>query len=124
MQSRVFPFSDASSSDAPQLSVRHTRERGCSVVTLTGELDLFTREMVAQALERAAVSGRTVVVDLSELAFVDASGLGTFVAARNRATAAGADLVLRHPSSAVSRIIDVAGLDSLIATNGKSRVAS
>jgi anti-anti-sigma factor len=57
-------------------------------VTLGGELDLFSRPALAHALEHAERSGKDVVVDLSELSFMDCAGLALVRAAQQRTDAA------------------------------------
>ena len=47
----------------------------CEVVALHGELDCQSAPELADALSQAATNGRPVVVDLSELRFIDSSGL-------------------------------------------------
>jgi anti-anti-sigma factor len=47
----------------------------CEVVALVGELDQQSAPELGDALTRAAARGKRVVVDLSELRFIDSSGL-------------------------------------------------
>jgi hypothetical protein len=47
----------------------------CEVVALDGELDQQSAPELSEALTRAARNGKRVVVDLSELRFIDSSGL-------------------------------------------------
>jgi anti-sigma B factor antagonist len=47
----------------------------CEVVALRGELDCETAPELSTALAEASTDGRPVVVDLSELKFIDSSGL-------------------------------------------------
>ena len=73
------------------------RREGGVVLRLAGELDLYNAGDVAAALEELNGEGR-VVVDLSEVAFVDSTALGTLVEGRRRI---GAD---------VARALEVSGL--------------
>ncbi len=59
-------------------------------------------------------SGSTVVIDLSELSFMDSSGLTAFITAKNRIEAAGDKLVLTSPQPNVLRVFEVTGLAELI----------
>jgi len=77
------------------------------VLRLAGELDLYNSSDVASALDELADEAR-VVIDLSEVAFVDSTALGTLVEARK---AIGADkLVLASPGADVARALEVSGL--------------
>jgi anti-sigma B factor antagonist len=80
-------------------------------VRLRGELDLATAGGLADWL--VTIAGSTVVVDLSDLAFLDCRGLGALVEARNRIDAQGDPFVLTHPAPVVRRMLEVLGLDEL-----------
>ena len=53
-------------------------------------------------------------VDMSAVTFMDASGIGVLLAARQRAVDDGGSLTLRAPSWAVRRLTRVLGLDELL----------
>jgi anti-anti-sigma factor len=56
----------------------------------------------------------SVVIDLSQISFLDSSGLRVLVAGNEALRARSADLVLRGPSANVRRILEVTGLTDLI----------
>ncbi|WP_421119357.1 STAS domain-containing protein [Aquihabitans daechungensis] len=87
-----------------------------TTVSLAGELDPATApELHARLTELAADAGVTsVVIDLSEISFLDSSGLRVLVAGNEALRARSADLVLRGPSANVRRILEVTGLADLI----------
>lgn len=84
-----------------QLTADHDR------IVLVGELDLHTAPLLEAELTRAP-SG-TVEVELSEVTFIDSSGLRVLVAERQKRGPDG--LVLRAPSAVVRRLLEVTGLD-------------
>ena len=90
--------------------VESVERRGTAVVVrLAGELDLYNVAEVGEALARAGESGAgLLVVDLTEVEFVDSTTLGTLVEAR-RALGDGR-LVLAAPAAEVSRALEVSGL--------------
>lgn len=83
-----------------------------AVVTLRGELDLAGESGLRDRLRTACDEndGR-VVLDLSELTFIDSTGLSILVEYHERTRAAGGRLVLLAPREAVVRILDITGLD-------------
>lgn len=93
------------------------RREGAVIVRLAGELDLYNAGDVASAIEElAAESPSRVVIDLSEVAFVDSTALGTLVEARRQL---GQDaLVLVAPGIDVSRALEVSGLDQHFTMRG------
>jgi anti-anti-sigma factor len=80
------------------------------VVPVDGELDIATVPALRQMLIDSQTIGRTVVVDLSDVTFIDASGLGELVGALKRARAKRGDLVLRDPARGVVRMLELASL--------------
>ena len=60
-----------------------------------------------------AADTETLVIDLSELAFVDSLGLGVLIHARERCAETGAALVLRHVPERTMQLLMSAGLDRL-----------
>lgn len=87
-----------------------TFEGDVTVLKLAGEFDLGGLSTFNEALAAVDPSAARVVIDLSELTFVDSTGLGCFARSHNELEARGAKLVLRAPSRAVRRVIDVLDL--------------
>ena len=83
-----------------------------------GELDLATApELEQRLLERLrSATGQAVVLDLRELTFMDSTGVRTIVAAHQIAKDEEVDLRLVRPASgsAVSRVIEISGIDSAL----------
>ena len=82
------------------------------IFALKGELDASTCEGLAQQLHGSP--GSLVVVDLSELTFIDSSGLGAIHSARRLAIKDGGTLVVSRPQPAVHRVLKLTGLDTWI----------
>ena len=77
------------------------------VVALHGELDLVDARAVADALEAVAARGPRIIVDLSGLEFIDASGIAALSRGRRRARGAGGDLLLAAPQQRVQRVLAI-----------------
>ena len=85
------------------------RRNGDVVVRLVGEIDLYNAAEVGAALEQIAKDRPArVVVDLTEVEFVDSTALGTLIEARKRLV--NGSLVLASPGRDVRRALEVAGL--------------
>jgi anti-sigma B factor antagonist len=86
-----------------------------ATVVLDGEIDIATCPAIRRFL-MAAISGGDVhlAVDVSGVAFIDASGIGVLVAAANRARQAGGGLTLLAPSPQVRRLLDILRLDAVL----------
>lgn len=98
-----------------ELSVETADER----VTFTprGELDLATApELEDKVLGAVREGAHAVVLDLRELTFMDSTGVRTIVAAHHVAEQTGHVLRVVRPSrdSAVSRVIEISGIDDAL----------
>lgn len=108
------PFESSIHTLAP---VAATVERldGATVLWLHGELDLSTIGEESLAMATAIAEETALVVDLSEVEFLDAATIGliassaSFVAERRRS------LTVRAPSSFIARLFAVCGLEHLVA---------
>ena len=81
---------------------------------LVGELDLFTAPCLRDGLCELFDDGvRTVELDLSELDFIDSTGLAELVLALKRHRQRGGDVVLCRPSPSTARVLEIAGLDQV-----------
>ncbi|MEU7479787.1 STAS domain-containing protein [Lentzea sp. NPDC042327] len=84
------------------------------VLTIRGDLDAHTSPgVLARTGELSLSRGQLLVVDLSGLRFCDSSGISAFIAARNLAVGAQADVVLVAVPRQVLRVLDVVGLGAL-----------
>ncbi len=91
--------------------VRGVEQRDSGVVVrLGGELDLHNAEDLRSALTSAIDSGASrIVVDMTEVEFVDSTALGVLVEARSKLGRDG--LLLAGPRLETRRTLQVSGLD-------------
>jgi anti-anti-sigma factor len=81
------------------------------VVRLAGELDLYNADEARAAIGGAAERNpERVVVDFSEVTFIDSTGLGVLVEARTKLQNRKA-LLLAAPQIETRRALEVSGLD-------------
>jgi anti-sigma B factor antagonist len=81
------------------------------VVKLGGELDLYNAAQVREALTRACADSRQrIVVDLSEVEFIDSTALGVLIEARTKLNNHRAFL-LAAPGLETRRALEISGLD-------------
>ena len=78
-----------------------------TLVTVRGEIDMDNAGELVDAIERAA---GIAVLDLSGVTFIDSTGLQGLLRAQKEARQRGDDLILRHPSNAVRRLLELTGL--------------
>ena len=83
---------------------------GVTGLRLSGELDLATAPQLADALAQAGRDSVAVILDLSELTFMDSSGLHVILNARASLAEAGSRLVLLRGGHQVHRIFELTGV--------------
>jgi anti-anti-sigma factor len=88
---------------------------GHAVVRVRGEVDLVARPELTAALNDALDKSPELVVDLSETTFFDASGLAAIVTAYERAKRRGGAVSVRSPSVMTRRVLEITGVDRLVA---------
>jgi anti-sigma B factor antagonist len=95
----------------PPFEVRVDEDGGTVTLSFSGELDLATAATTQEDLERALRDGAAqVVVDLTDLTFIDSTGIALFVLAK-REYGDGRLRFLPSKSSAVRRVLAITGLD-------------
>lgn len=96
-----------------QFSTRQVGER--AVVEVIGEVDLDTAPQLGeQALSALNDISRHLVVDLSQVGFMDSTGLKVLLATQRRATLADGSFVLVGATRPVRRILELTGLDQAL----------
>ncbi|MGQ7296113.1 STAS domain-containing protein [Quadrisphaera sp. KR29] len=95
------------------LRIDHDVRGGVDVLTVHGDVDLYTAPQLRQQLVDLVGQGRhDVVVDLSDVPFIDSSGLGVLVGGLRRARSHGGDLRLAGPNDLTTQVLRATGLTS------------
>ena len=98
-----------------ELSMSSERKDDVHTVRLSGELDLATVEAVELELKRVeATNAAAIVVDLSELEFMDLSGTRLMLTANARSRADSNRLRLLRGQAAVQRVLAMSGVERLL----------
>lgn len=85
--------------------------RAGAVVEISNDLDLYSVQRVHEELIGLHRAGRFLIaVDMSEVTFMDSSGLGVLLAGAKRAWAAGGAVVLIGPPEQVLRRLRITGV--------------
>jgi anti-anti-sigma factor len=85
------------------------------VLHLAGELDLAVKEELRAALAGARLDGRPLVLDLTDVTFLDSSGLAVLLEANRDRVGA---LCLRGVSRAVRVTLEAAGVADVLTVEG------
>ena len=91
---------------------RVEQEQGCAIVVASGEIDLHGAPDFRQALERAAAFSGRIVVDLTDVSFMDSTGLGVLLRARGRGRLPSISLV--HPPHMLRKVLHLTTLSEVL----------
>jgi anti-sigma B factor antagonist len=96
---------------SPGLTVRDVSSAGGHRVLLAGELDIASAPILEAAITGLRDDGtRSIVLDLSELTFMDSTGLRAILAADKLCNGNGHDLSLAGANGAVQRLFELTGV--------------
>jgi anti-anti-sigma factor len=98
-----------------QLTLRSEREGVVHTICPIGELDVATADDVQAELERVeATDASSIVLDLSDLTFMDSTGVRLLVNAEVRSRADSSRLTLLRGRPAVQRVLELTSVDVLL----------
>ena len=96
------------------LEVDTTEQGGRSVVSLRGEIDVYTAPRLRQALIDLVEQGsKDILVDMSRVDFLDSTGLGVLVGGLKRVKANDGSLEIVATSDRILKIFDITGLSKV-----------
>ncbi|TKR22634.1 STAS domain-containing protein [Cellulomonas hominis] len=91
------------------------RSGDAAVLRVHGRLTMAAAGELKAAVDREVADGRTlVVVDLSDTAFLDSSGLGALVGGLRTARAAGGDLRIAGVGQQVRTVLELTTMDRVL----------
>jgi anti-sigma B factor antagonist len=90
-----------------------TMRSGAAVLHVSGELDLASAPRLAEALTELIAD--PVVVDLSECTFLDSAGMAVLLASARALSDSGRSMRVVAPDAGILRVLEITGVDTLIA---------
>jgi len=104
------------------LSIESHHEGAETVVTVVGELDMHTGPLLAERLEGVVEQGPdTVVVEMTQLTFMDSSGLSVLLGAHKSLAERGGSLILAGPNQYILKTLDITGLTDVLPVRGETK---
>ncbi len=93
------------------LAVERSRVDGYELLAVQGELDIATAPRMIAALNEAFANlARPLVVDLSDVDFMDSTGLALLINARRRVKRRGHGFAIICPGGPISRVFEIADM--------------
>lgn len=107
------------------LEIKHAETNGVQELSVAGEIDAYTApQLRKELLPLMEAEGTTVSVDLSQVEYMDSTGLGIFVAAFKSSKKHESQLQLQGMTPRVKRLFDITGLAEIIDHEVKGRTTT
>jgi anti-anti-sigma factor len=107
------------------LHLRHVAEDDCEILFVEGELDIATGPSLVEGANALLTrSAPSCLLDLEGVSFVDSSGLQAILIVQKRVEARGGSLALAGARDQVLRLLEISGVDQLVATGAVASAGS
>ena len=111
---RYAPITATVATPMEDLRLEATERDGVAVLAVFGEVDVATAPQLRQMLVETASAGhQRVVVDLTQVEFLDSTGLGVLVSGLKRFRTFGGDLTVAGAQARVRKVFDITGLTNV-----------
>lgn len=101
------------------LTVNARTDNGSTLVGVSGEVDVSNAAELREQLEEVLSGDATAVtIDLSQVPYIDSTGIGVLVGAAHRAKDKGVELVVSRPQSNVARVLALLGVSGELNVTG------
>lgn len=98
-----------------KLSVSMTERDDVVIVTVAGEVDVYTAPQLRSALEERLAAGQNkIVVDLQGVAFIDSTGLGVLVGQLKALRRVEGTMRIVCAHERILRLLAITGLDQIL----------
>ncbi len=98
----------------PALTIEITTAADRTQVQVAGEIDLSSKDQLEDRLSELCTMAPHVDLDLSEVSFIDSTGVNMLLRMHQAHVAAGGTLTIRRPSPSVQTILEITALGSVI----------
>ncbi|WP_353952625.1 STAS domain-containing protein [Knoellia sp. S7-12] len=107
-----------------KLIVATTERDDVTIVTVSGEVDVYTAPQLRSALEERIAAGHTaLVVDLQDVGFLDSTGLGVLVGRVKAVRKVDGWLRVVCTNERILRLFAITGLDQVLAIHDSVEAA-
>lgn len=105
--------------DMQILRVLHTapglKEEEAIIIKITGEINLYSSQHIKEFIENLLKEGKNIFfIELSEVSYIDSSGLGVFLGIHSKIYKSGGGIHLCSPSTKVNYVLELTKLRGLL----------
>ena len=82
------------------------------IIEVSGDVDLDKTDEFRNQVFNAFDKEHKVILDMSQVSYIDSSGISVLIESHQKAQELGKDLVILKPSESVTSVIEMAKLDT------------
>ncbi len=85
------------------------------IVTIKGEVDIYSVDTFRGSIEETFDQGaRDIILDCSELTYIDSIGMGVLIEMRNKSQELGKKIAMKNPRPNIKKLLSLTGVDRII----------
>ena len=96
------------------MSYKITEEGNISTIHLDGEIDMDVKEKAKEAIFPVIDSGKEVHLNLSQVQYMDSSGISVLIESHQRALEKNTKVIIKDVSKSVLKVIMMAKLEQIL----------
>jgi anti-sigma B factor antagonist len=97
-----------------RLDTKYREEQGYKILEVEGEIDVYTAPQFKEAVNKIIAGGqKDLIVDMSQVSYMDSSGFGTLLSATKRLRPEGGTVNLVSVNSAIDRMLRITRLNTV-----------
>jgi anti-sigma B factor antagonist len=98
-----------------ELELSAREESGVAILSVSGEVDLYTAPNLDERLSALIADGaHRIVIDFSDVEFLDSTGLGVVVKTLKRVREQEGSLMVVVPNDRIQKVFRITGLDQVV----------
>ncbi|PKM54235.1 MAG: anti-sigma factor antagonist [Firmicutes bacterium HGW-Firmicutes-3] len=86
-----------------------------SMIRIVGEIDIYSIEKFRETIEeKIKTQAPEIILDCSELSYMDSTGMGVLIELRNKTKEMGQKIIMINPRPNIKKLMALTGVDKII----------
>ncbi len=86
-----------------------------NMVSIRGEIDIYSIEKFRDTIEeKIKTQASEIILDCSELSYMDSTGMGVLIELRNKTKELGQKIIMMNPRPNIRKLLALTGVDKII----------
>ena len=86
-----------------------------NMVSIRGEIDIYSIEKFRDTIEeKIKTQASEIILDCSELSYMDSTGKGVLIELRNKTKELGQKIIMMNPRPNIRKLLALTGVDKII----------